>query len=185
MLFLHKLRLVPLVFAVMALVSLAQPTQSSGLVEPVILTIDGIVPKPQKLTAADLAKLPRRSVEVKNSDGSVSTYEGPILADVLALAGVVFGPVPKEALANYVIVTANDFRVVFALPELDSAFTDRLNILADKKDGKPLSTSEGPLRNIVPDEKRRGRWVSQVVRLTVLTASVASPSKTTSGRKHN
>jgi DMSO/TMAO reductase YedYZ molybdopterin-dependent catalytic subunit len=187
MLFLQKIRLASFVFDVLALISFSQPTRSTGSVDPVILTIDGIVPKPQKLTAADLAKLPRRSVEVKNSDGTVSTYEGPILADVLALGGVVFGPDLKgDALANYVTVTGADkFRVVFALPELDSSFTDRLNILADKRDGKPLSASEGPLRNIVPDEKRRSRWVSRVVTLTVLSAPVASPSKNTSGRKHN
>src|ERR1051325_3623361 len=113
--FLHKMRLAPFVFALLALISFAQPTRSTGLMDPVILTIDGDVPKPQKLTAADFAKLPRRSVEVKNPDGSTSTYEGPILADVLALAGVKFGPDVKgpEAFAKYVTVTGADkFRVV-------------------------------------------------------------------------
>lgn len=32
----------------------------------------------------------------------------------------------------------------------------------DRKDGKPLSTEEGPLRLVVPDEKRRARWIRQV-----------------------
>ena len=185
--FLHNIRLVPFVLAVGALISFAQPTRSTGLMDPVILTIDGDVPKPQKLTAADFAKLPRRSVEVKNSDGSTSTYEGPIVADVLALAGVKFGPDVKgpEAFAKYVTVTGADkFRVVFAVAELDSSFTDRVIILADTRDGKPLDSKEGPLRSIVPDEKRRARWVSQVVSLTFLNAPATAPSKNTSG-KHN
>ena len=180
--------LASLFVGVVACVPFVPQTTSATSVDPEILTIDGVVPKPQKLTAADLAKLPRRSVQIKAADGSVSTYEGPILADVLALAGVVFGPELKgPALANYVVVTGADkFRVVFALPELDSSFTDRVILLADKRDGKPLSAAEGPLRSIVPDEKRRSRWVNQVVSLTVLSAPAAlQPSKVTGRRKHD
>jgi hypothetical protein len=141
--------------------------------EPAILTINGDVPTPRRLTASDLAKLKHQTVQIKNQDGSTTTYEGPLLADVLATAGVVFGPDLKGAgLAKYLVVTGADkFRVVFALPELDSSFTDRVIILADKRDGKPLSSSEGPLRNIVPDEKRTSRWVKQVVTLTIANAS--------------
>lgn len=166
--------LASLLVALVAWASFVEQAKSATWVDPEILTINGVVPKPQKLTAADLAKLPRRSVPIKAADGSVTTYEGPILSDVLALAGVVFGPELKgPALANYVVVTGADkFRVVFALPELDSSFTDRVILLADKRDGKPLSAAEGPLRSIVPDEKRRSRWVNQVVTLTVLSAPV-------------
>ena len=148
-------------------------------VDPVILTIDGIVAKPQSLTASDLAKLPRRTIETKAPDGTVIKYEGPLLADVLATAGVVFGPDLKgPLLANYVVVTGGDkFRVVFALPELDASFTDRLIILADKRDGQPLSAAEGPLRSIVADEKRQSRWVKQVVTLTVMSAPMPNPNK--------
>jgi len=53
---------------------------------------------------------------------------------------------------------------------LDSSFTDRIIILADKRDGAPLSSAEGPLRNIIPDEKRISRSVKQVVTLTIANA---------------
>jgi hypothetical protein len=44
-------------------------------------------------------------------------------------------------------------------------------LLADQRDGKPLSEKEGPLRLVVPDEKREGRWVRQVISLKVQRAN--------------
>jgi len=40
-------------------------------------------------------------------------------------------------------------------------------LLADKRDGKPLSADEGPIRIVVPGEKRQGRWVRQVQELRI------------------
>ena len=55
----------------------------------------------------------------------------------------------------YLVVEAADgYRVVFALPELDPGYTDRTILLADRRDGKPLSDREGPLQVIVPGEKK-------------------------------
>ena len=52
----------------------------------------------------------------------------------------------------YLLVeAADDYRVVFALPELDPAFTERVILLADRRDGQPLAAAEGPLRLVVPD----------------------------------
>ena len=66
-------------------------------------------------------------------------------------------------MALYLLVEAADgYRVVFALPELDPAFTERMVLLADHRDGQPLTTTEGPLRLVVPDDKRHARWVRQV-----------------------
>jgi hypothetical protein len=66
------------------------------------------------------------------------------------------------------LVEATDgYRAVFALAELDPELTDRVILLADTKDGQPLSPSEGAFRVIVPGEKRPARWVRQVRALTV------------------
>jgi hypothetical protein len=62
------------------------------------------------------------------------------------------------------------YRVVFALPELDPAFTDQMILLADRRDDKPLPSNEGPWRIVVPNEKRQGRWVRQVVAITIKRA---------------
>jgi hypothetical protein len=45
--------------------------------------------------------------------------------------------------------------------------TDRIILLADARDGQPLSPHEGPFRIIVPKEKRPARWVRQVKSVTV------------------
>ncbi len=49
--------------------------------------------------------------------------------------------------------------------------TDKLVLLVDRRDGKPLSGQEGPLRIIVPDEKRHARWVRQIISLVVKGSS--------------
>ena len=45
--------------------------------------------------------------------------------------------------------------------------TDRAILLAECRDGKPLAAPTGPLRVVVPGEKRHSRWVRQVVTLKV------------------
>jgi hypothetical protein len=60
---------------------------------------------------------------------------------------------------------ADGYKVVYALPEFDTDFTDGLILIADRKDGELLPPKEGPLRMVVPWEKRQARWIRQ---LTVL-----------------
>lgn len=133
------------------------------------LTVGGEVEKPLKLSAAELAKLPRTTVRARDHSGADSTFEGVALVEFLKLAGVPLGEKLRgKVVSNYVIVGAADgYRAVFAIPELDPAFTDHVILLADKRDGKPLADSEGPLRVIVPQEKRQVRWVRQVIGLTI------------------
>jgi len=102
----------------------------------------------------------------------VATYDGVPLAALLERAGVTFGATLRGArLATYVVVDAADgYRSVFAIAELDSAFADKQILLVDRKDGAALSADEGPLRVVVPDEKRPARWVRQVTGIRVLSA---------------
>ncbi len=68
-------------------------------------------------------------------------------------------------------MTARDgYRAVYALAELDAAFTEAVVLLADRRDGQPLSSEEGPFRLVLPHEKRAARWVRQVIRLGVKAA---------------
>jgi DMSO/TMAO reductase YedYZ molybdopterin-dependent catalytic subunit len=41
-------------------------------------------------------------------------------------------------------------------------------LLADRRDEKSLSESQGPLRLVVPAEKMHARWVRQVVSLEIV-----------------
>lgn len=133
------------------------------------LVVNGEVEKPLQLGLGELSKMPRRTVRAKNHDGKESSYEGVELREVLSRAGVKFGKELKgRHLTSFVLVEAADkYQVIFALPELDSLFTERVVLLADTCDGKPLPDSHGPLQIIIPQEHRHARWVRQVRSLTV------------------
>jgi len=51
-----------------------------------------------------------------------------------------------------------------------TAFTDRRILLVDRRDGKDLSSAEGPFRIVVPGEKRHARWIRNVTALSIKTA---------------
>lgn len=146
----------------------AAPQKSS---DETILNIGGEVERPLKLTMADLSRLPRRAVRATDH-GKEATFEGSLLGDVLRLAGVKFGEELRgKNLQLYLLAGAADgYKAVFALPELDPAFTDRVILLADKRDGKLLAGEEGRLRIVVTDEKRQARWVRQVIILMIKRA---------------
>jgi hypothetical protein len=94
----------------------------------VLVTVDGEVTTPLKLTAADLSKLAHRSLTAKTHDGKQAAFEGIELGDVLKLAGAKFGEQlrGKELALSLVVGAADGYHAVFALPELDHAFTDRI-----------------------------------------------------------
>jgi hypothetical protein len=131
--------------------------------------VQGEIGAPLQLTTAELAQFPRQSVTAKGHDGKESRYEGVAVFEILKKAGV---PAGKElrgkAVSLYLVVEGSDgYRAVFALAEFDPAFTDRVILLADHRDGQPLSSREGPLQIIVPGEKRHARWVRQVITLQI------------------
>jgi hypothetical protein len=134
--------------------------------------VEGESAPPLTLQDADFAHLPRTSVQVHDHAGTSVTYAGVLLRDIMALAGVPLGDQLRgDRLALYLVVEAADgYRVVFALPELDAAFTDRIVLVADRRDDQPLSATEGPLRLIIPDDKRHARWMRQVVALAMRRA---------------
>jgi hypothetical protein len=129
----------------------------------------GAVARPSTFAAEQLAKLPRQTVKAKAHDGAESQYEGVALVEILAKAGVPMGKdLRGKAMELFLVVEASDgYRAVFALPELDSAYSDRVILLADRRDGRPLSSREGPLQIVVPGERRHARWVRQVIRLRI------------------
>lgn len=151
------------------------PPQSTGQAggADFVLTVGGEIERPHKLTLSDLAKLPRQKVKATPHNGKESEYEGVAVGEILKNAGVKFGTELKgKALATYLLVEAADgYRAVFALPEIDPAFTDRVILLADRTDGQPLSVTAGPLQIIIPDEKRHARWVRQVKTFSINRAN--------------
>lgn len=93
----------------------------------IVLRVEGQVDRPLSLSGLDLARMPRRSLDARDHDGNSAHYEGVVLSDVLKDAGAPLGEKLRGAqLAKFILVEAADaYRAVFALPELDPAFTDR------------------------------------------------------------
>ncbi len=133
------------------------------------IKVEGEVTHPLQLSVADLAKMRRVAVKAADRDGKEHQFSGIPLADILQLAGVTMGgQLRGENMAKYLLVkSADGYEVVFSLPELDSAFTDRVIILADQADGSPLPANKGPFRIVVPGEKKPARWIWQVTALVV------------------
>lgn len=121
------------------------------------------------LSAADLNLLPHQTVKAADHGGKEATWTGVPLYQILQQAGIDFGDSLRgPALARYVVVTAADgYRAVFALPELDPRSTDDPVLLCETMNDEPLPKETGPLRIVVPKERRHFRWVRQVVKIEV------------------
>ena len=121
--------------------------------------------------AAELAAMPRHDVRA-SAHTVTGNYTGVALRDLLRLVGAPpSDSLRGAALAAYIVVEGLDgYRVTFSIAEADSGFTDRIILLADRKDGAPLSARDGAFQLIVPGEKRPGRWVRQVTRISLVRA---------------
>ena len=139
---------------------------------PSSVNVTGEVLHPLTLTAADMAAMPRTTVSAKDKQGASHTYSGVALADIFNKAGVTTGAQLRgKNMTKYVLVSCADgYKVVFSLAELDSAFTDRVVILADQMEGKLLSPANGPFRIIVPGDKKPARDCFQVASIAILSA---------------
>jgi DMSO/TMAO reductase YedYZ molybdopterin-dependent catalytic subunit len=146
----------------------AVPQTPAGTQAPTVKVL-GEVLNPLTLSATDLAAMPRTTVSAKDKQGVSHSFSGVAVSEIFNKAGVTTGKQLRgENLAKYLLVTCADgYQVVFSLAELDSAFTDRVVILADQEEGKPLPASTGPFRLIVPGEKKPARNCFQVTTLVI------------------
>lgn len=136
--------------------------------------VSGEVTKPLKLYKQDLAGMKRSTVVLRDRLNKEQGYTGVPMQEILQMAGVTMGENLKgENLSKYLLVRcADNYEVLFSLAELDSSFTDRIVILADETEGKPLPGGKGPFRLIVPGEKKPARSSMQVVEFIVKYANV-------------
>jgi DMSO/TMAO reductase YedYZ molybdopterin-dependent catalytic subunit len=141
------------------------------------LTVGLLDKSPQILERSEIARLRHKTVKVKGSGGKHSIYSGVPLRELLDHVGGWVSAARQQAdLGGIVVLESVDGPpVLFALAEFDSALTDKRVLLADSKDGKPLTAPEGPFRIIVPDEKERTRWAKQVWAIYVVR--VSGPSR--------
>lgn len=134
------------------------------------LQFTGLGAPPRTLTASEIAQLPHQTQIAKDKEGKQHRYTGVPLPELLKLLGAPQGKaIHGPALTQVLYVTAADnYHTVFALPELDPAFTNQVVLLADQRDGQPLPRENGPYQLIVPQEKRPTRWVRQVTALQIV-----------------
>lgn len=139
------------------------------------LVLQGAGGETVALEAVDLLAFPQETVDL-NSHGAVVTYAGPLLFELLGLAGA---PESAEmhgaALAQAVRITASDgYQVVLSLGETDPGLRAARTIIAAPSATVDADRSAG-FRVIVEDEIRPARSVYGVTRIEILNLSQGLP----------
>ena len=137
-----------------------------------LLTVIDVDGTEHKITAGEWARLPRVTAKARDHGGAEVAFEGVSGRDVLKFAAAPLGQdLRGPHLALYVVAEAADgYKVAYAVAEFDDGFTDGLILVADRKDGEALGAKEGPLRIVVPWEKRQARWIRQLTVLRIRQA---------------
>ena len=108
------------------------------------------------------------------------TYTGVSLWTLLNNTGLITDPTIKnDFLRQYVEAVGSDgYASIFSLGEIDPAFGNRPDLVAYADTGGQLG-SDGPdgfARMVVPGDAAGGRYVSNLVKLAVFTATVPEPA---------
>ena len=136
------------------------------------LEVSGDTHRQLALGAADLSALPRAKVSVSDEHGTRVVYEGVPAREILQRAGAPLGKELRGPNMTMCVVAggSDGYQAVFALVEFDPGFTAQVILVADHRDGQPLNSREGPLRLIVPSDKRPARWVRSLTTLRLKNA---------------
>jgi hypothetical protein len=167
-------RFMALLLVSLALTSLNAAAQTAPADRPVVRVIaDG--QSPLTLDHAALAAMPRISVTASAHHEPPSQWQGVALQSILQKVGAPSGEhLRGHAMTTIVRITASDhYQVVFSFAELDPMLGNEQVILADTQDGHPIA-KDGPLRIVVPGDKRPARWIHNVT--TIEVTNSATPS---------
>ena len=144
------------------------PAQTSGA--QVALEIHTLSGESHQLGNSDFQN--RVHVRATGHDGVQHDFEGIDLRSLLTKLGTPSGgDVRGKEMGDYVVAEGSDgYRAVFSLAELDADLGGAQVLIADKMDGHPLDAHDGPLRLVVPADKRPARWVRMLKEIRVLRA---------------
>ena len=153
--------------AILALVACAMVAGFARGASTPSLEVSGDIHTQLVRSAVDLAALPRAKVSVDDEHGTRVVYEGVPVVEILQRAGAPLGKELRGPNMTICVVAggSDGYQAVFALAEFDPGFTDQVILVADHRDGQPLNSREGPLRLIVPSDKRPARWVRALTTL--------------------
>ncbi len=133
----------------------------------------GLIEQGGTLTVAALQALPSETIQVTFLSGTNTeqhSYTGVHLYTVLnnAKLRVNNDRYKNDKLRKSIVATGSDnYEATIAWGEIDPDFGNAPILIAWAEDGKPLSGAGGPLRLVVPTDKRGGRYVSGLVTLDV------------------
>lgn len=159
----------PHLFAVCLVLQLVAWAQQ---VPPPFLQIGGDVPHPLALGEQEWKQLKHTELSATNAhEKKTAVYGGVLLRDLLKEAGVPAGQnLRGKAMSTCIVIAASDgYQVTFSLAELDESIGNLQVLVADSEDGKPLAQTAGPLRLVVPADKRPARWVRMVKSIRVVS----------------
>ncbi len=140
------------------------------------LHIDGQVLFPLTLTADDLkSSYASQTVSVTFASGDqtvTASFTGVLLSDLLDVAGVnVDTDVKNDKLRMYLVATGSDGdQVLVNFAEIDPDYGNQKVLVAYEQDAKPITDKPGPLRLVIPGDKRGGRYVQGLVNLNIRSA---------------
>jgi DMSO/TMAO reductase YedYZ molybdopterin-dependent catalytic subunit len=134
------------------------------------LSVTGQVQHELQLSQADLARMATVHVTARDHD-KTHDYEGVPLQAVLDKAGTASGKKLRGLhMRDFLLARARDgYAVVFSLAEIDPGLAGEQVLVVFKQDGKPLPDGQGPVRLVVPGDKKPARWVRMLKSLTVMT----------------
>jgi len=149
----------------------AQAATSSGGYAPTF-ELGGDVQHPGIVTRDMLRRYPPTTVDVAFVNGATAeqgAFTGALLWNLVQTAGLIVTPGLKNgALRKYIVVTGSDgYQVVLALAEILPQYGGQPVLIAYQRDGKSLGPDQGMARLIVPNDKRGGRDVNNIIRVVV------------------
>jgi DMSO/TMAO reductase YedYZ molybdopterin-dependent catalytic subunit len=135
------------------------------------LTVTGATGQTFTIDGAQLGAMERKTITVHNGhSGADETYEGVPLISLLDKAGAPARPTGKGA-SIYVLAEGSDhYRALLSLTEAMPAFHPGDVLIADRLNGQPLPTDQGPFKLVVSEDKHPARWVRNLVSIRLVQA---------------
>jgi DMSO/TMAO reductase YedYZ molybdopterin-dependent catalytic subunit len=149
-----------------AIAALILVTAQASAQSPSLL-LEGKVKQPQRVTLADLKKLPAEHVTVSyQTERGVVTgaFTGVFLWSLIGAAGGIADDAKGAAVRHAIRITAkDDYVVVTSTGEIAPDFGNKPALVAYERDGKPLAD----FRLVMPGDKHGGRNLRDIVSIAV------------------
>jgi hypothetical protein len=124
------------------------------------------------LSIEDLLALPQQTITARDGHTNKDvTFSGPLVADVLAKAGLVAGDATHQIiLHSTVVATGSDgYFVLYACAELEPMFNSSKAIVAIMRGSDLPNTDGGNIQLVSPNDVKPARWVHSLTSLSVMT----------------